>query len=166
LQTFNRDAEANLDRFFIVDAILDKRFDARGNEEYLVRWQNYPPEYDTWEPRAELVQNSLDMIDEFDRVEQPDLKPTLHCICRRPYKARDGGMIQCFTCNEWYHFSCIQMNMVEANSYARWHCDKCRETKNLKNSIKREKVDSLYGNTKLVDIELDQADKTERFNVL
>lgn len=153
VQAFNRDEE-DKDRFFIVEALLDKRYDLKGEEEYLVRWLNYPPEFDTWEPRAELEQNSLAMINEFNNVDHLNTSDQeLHCICQRPYKARDGGMIQCFTCSGWYHFTCLEMNMFEANSYARWHCDKCRATHNLKNAIKREKVDALFGNTRLVDIE-------------
>jgi hypothetical protein len=153
VQAFNRDLDEDPDRFFIIEALLDKRCDRNGNEEYLVRWQNYPPEYDSWEPRAELEQNSMDMINDFNNEQPKTDKQQLHCICRRPYTAKSGGMIQCFTCTEWYHFSCINMNMAEANSFARWHCDRCRTCLNLRNIIKRNKVSTLYGNTRLVDIE-------------
>lgn len=152
IQAFIGDDEDEPDRFFIVDKILKKRQDREGNVEYLVRWQNYPPSYDSWEPRSELQQNSLAMINEFEGV--PDNETTeLNCICRMPYTARSGGMIQCFTCSEWYHFSCLNMNMVEANSYARWHCEGCRTSRNLRNLIKPQRIRAIVGNTQLVDIE-------------
>lgn len=128
------------DRFYVIEKILNKRF-VDDREEYLVRWQNYPPEWDSWEPRIELERNALDMINEYNRIREPDeAQDKLHCICKRPYRFDQGGMIQCNNCLEWFHFKCLAMNMAEANAYAKWNCHDCfRANPNLKNLIKPEK---------------------------
>lgn len=115
------------DRFFVMEKLLDRRLNKRtGKEEFLVRWQNYSPEHDTWEPRAEIERNAMDMVRNFSRQDKA-CDNDQHCICRRPYKFDQGGMIQCFSCYIWYHFSCIKMNLDEANHCLRYYCDKCRE---------------------------------------
>lgn len=133
------------DRFYVIEKLLSKRYDQDGNEEYLVRWQNYPPEWDSWEPRQELERNSLDMINEFNRTSDPNnCREQLHCICKQPYRFDQGGMIQCFNCHQWFHFKCLNMNMEEANSYAKYNCQDCLNANpNLKNLIKLEKLEIL-----------------------
>lgn len=151
-------ADVNEDRFYVIEKLLKKRNDANGNEQYLVRWQNYPPDYDSWEPREELEKNALDMIHQFNRLHYPtDCQPDdLHCICRKPYKFNQGGMIQCYECQTWYHFTCLNMNMIEANSYARYYCECCRQhNSQLKNIIKHDKVSTLYGNSTMTRVESD-----------
>lgn len=44
-----------VDELYVVDKILKQRT-RRGKKEYLIRWRNYPPSFDSWEP-AENVQN-------------------------------------------------------------------------------------------------------------
>ena len=149
-------AEVYVDRFYVIQKLLNKRLDAKGNEEYLVRWQNYPPNYDSWEPRAELEKNAMDMINEYNCVPKPDdcSSEKLHCICRLPYTFEQGGMIQCLNCEGWYHFTCLKMNMVEANSYAKYYCDSCRKKDpRFKNVIKKEKMSTILGNTTIAKIE-------------
>lgn len=138
------------DRFYVIEQLLDKRYTANGGEEYLVRWQNYNSDWDSWEPRKEIERNALAMINEYNRFHNCpnfDADPNqLHCICQRPYKFEDGGMIQCFYCLEWYHFACLQMNMEEANSYAKYYCSDCkRSNPRLKCMIKGEKLTTFYG---------------------
>lgn len=128
-------------RFYVIEKLLDKRFnpDLR-QEEYLVRWQNYPPEWDSWEPRVELERNSMDMILAFNKTLKEDSE-TPHCICRKPYRFDDGGMIQCYNCLEWFHFTCLNIDMEEANSYAKFYCSSCRAgNPYLKNMVKPEKA--------------------------
>lgn len=131
------------DEFYIIEALLDKRLDPYGREEYLVRWQDYPPECDTWEPRAELERNAIHMLKAFNNQEEYSSMGEmleLHCVCQIPYKAGDGAMIQCFTCSEWFHFQCIGMDLADANSYTEWHCYPCRISQNLRN---RKRDDNL-----------------------
>lgn len=47
-------ADSNGDEEFVVDRILAKRTSRRGGASYLVSWVGYPPEENTWEPRASL----------------------------------------------------------------------------------------------------------------
>lgn len=111
----------------MIEKLLERRINNETDkEEYLVRWKNYSPEWDTWEPRAEIEKNALDMIKNFgsqDRACDNDQ----HCTCRRPYKFDQGGMIQCFNCYIWFHFGCINMNMEQANLCLRYYCVKCLE---------------------------------------
>lgn len=131
-------------RFYVIEKLLGKRFTPNGDEEYLVRWKNYSPEWDSWEPRIELERNARDMILDFNNSLDRD-KETLHCICRRPYRFEHGGMIQCFNCLEWFHFTCINVDMEEANSYAKYYCQACqRANPTFKNMIKPEKGISTW----------------------
>lgn len=134
------------DRFYVIEKILDKRLNALEEEEYLVRWQNYPPEWDSWEPRKELERNALDMINEFNRLNHSDNSSDLHCFCKRPYRFEQGGMIQCFYCLVWYHFTCLKMDMEEANNYARYYCRQCTKINpRLRSQVKQEKLKTFYG---------------------
>lgn len=134
------------DRFFVIEKLLDKKIDERGAEQYLVRWQNYPPEYDSWEPRAELQINASDMIQEYNRIPQSDRQALeLHCICKLPYRFDQGGMIQCYHCKTWYHFNCLGINMEEANSYSLWFCTQCKASDpQKKNMFKPTKSNAFY----------------------
>lgn len=133
------------DRFFVIEKLLDRRFRANGVEEYKVRWQNYSSAWDSWEPREELERNALDMINAFNNIPQPEESAIQrHCICRTPYIPGEGAMIQCSSCNIWYHFKCLNLNMYEANSLAEYHCDVCREKNpRLKTRVKRQKIKHL-----------------------
>ena len=137
------DSIIDADRFYVIERLLDKRY-VNGREEYLVRWQNYPPEWDSWEPRVELDRNSKDLVDEYNRPRDTyGDDDELHCICRRPYRFEQGGMIQCFNCRVWYHFSCMAMNMAQANAFAKWNCSDCVQANPiLKNLIKAEKLNA------------------------
>ena len=50
----------------------------------------------------------------------------VYCSCRMPYSSRDSRMIQCASCSEWFHDSCIP---VIPNEYwttrKNWICNKC-----------------------------------------
>lgn len=131
------------DRFYVVEKILAKRPDDKGNMEYLVRWQNYPPQWDTWEPFDELKNNCIDMINEFNGIIDPNRstrEDLSHCICKEPYRFDSGGMIQCYQCNTWFHFRCLKMNMEQANAYARYFCEPClAKNPQFKNLIKSDR---------------------------
>lgn len=118
-----------------------------GGEEYLVRWKNYPPSEDSWEPREELERNSIDLINEFNRIERdPYEQAELHCLCLRPYKFDQGGMIQCNQCCIWYHFTCLGINMEQANLLAAFYCPECKKKNpSLMSPIKKEKIDHVFG---------------------
>lgn len=136
-------------RFFVIEKLLEKRFNNELNRiEYLVRWKNYPPSEDSWEPVDELSINASAMVKEFEsgQVQLDTNDSQLHCLCRRPYDFRDGGMVQCSNCFIWYHFNCIKMNMEDANSYLRFYCKPCRQINPiLKCKLKPEKAKLFYG---------------------
>lgn len=136
------------DRFFVIEKLIGKRFNYDENQiEYLVRWKNYPPSEDTWEPVDELNINAADMVYEYEfgRVGRPTSEKELHCVCRKPYNSKDGGMVQCYNCSVWFHFHCINMDMEIANSYLRFFCKLCRDKNpTLKCIIKPEKAKFFY----------------------
>ena len=49
--------ESEPENVFEVDRIVDHRGQGR-TREYLVRWKNYPPEADTWEPVSHFNDNT------------------------------------------------------------------------------------------------------------
>lgn len=140
---------ADEDRFYVVEQILKRRVDLNtGETQYLVRWKNYLPEDDSWEPEEEIQKNCRDLIKNFlDKSLAAGPSDENHyCICKRKYHFDQGGMIQCFHCLEWYHFTCLKMNMEEANSFAKWYCKECREKNSeLKCRVKDEKLNTFYG---------------------
>lgn len=147
LEAISANVEQEMDRFYVIEKLIDCRVTRSGRVEYLVRWQNYPPSEDTWEPKEELELNSQDLIDQFhDRDVKPDRNDrNLYCICKRPYRTSDGGMIQCFHCKNWYHFSCLKINMEEANSFARWYCNACQQLhSDFKIMLKAERQNAFY----------------------
>lgn len=40
--------------YYEVEAIVDSKLDELGNTVYLVKWKNWPPETNTWEPVKHL----------------------------------------------------------------------------------------------------------------
>lgn len=138
------------ERFFVIERLLDKRC-SRGFEEFLVRWKNYPPEYDSWEPRQEIEKNSQHLIQIFNG-ELANEDQRLYCICKRKYRLDQGGMIQCNTCSNWYHFDCLGMNMEEVNSYYKYFCNDCRSIDpTLESIIKPEKLSTPYGLSLIIE---------------
>ncbi|KAJ3090059.1 hypothetical protein HDU96_003552, partial [Phlyctochytrium bullatum] len=51
----------------------------------------------------------------------------VYCVCRKP----DNGkfMIQCDTCKDWYHGSCIGITEKAAKNIDSYECDECQEVK-------------------------------------
>lgn len=46
---------SEIEDFFDVEEILDKKYNARERKNYyLVKWEGYPPEQNTWEPEENL----------------------------------------------------------------------------------------------------------------
>jgi len=52
----------------------------------------------------------------------------MYCICRRP----DDGlhfMIECDTCNEWFHGFCVGLTEEESLQYSSYMCIGCARVK-------------------------------------
>lgn len=65
---------SEIEDFFDVEEILDKKYNAReGKNYYLVKWEGYPPEQNTWEPEENL-ETIPDLVDEFEKKYQKKLK--------------------------------------------------------------------------------------------
>jgi hypothetical protein len=74
-RTFRRVAPVALtdsagDQRYLVEAIVDYRLTDRGPE-YLVRWRGYPPDQDSWEPKATLLADVPDLIADYQRSKRP-----------------------------------------------------------------------------------------------
>ena len=50
----------------------------------------------------------------------------LYCHCRMPYDEIKDKMVQCSSCNEWFHFKCEQINKKKNLSDTDWTCLKCK----------------------------------------
>jgi len=112
------------DAFYVVESLLEKRA-KHGKIEYLVKWRDWSPEWNTWEPAEELEKYCSDMVDEFNRQPQGDSDNRVYCICNRPYRFSDGAMVQCKYCLNWFHFSCLKMSIKEANDILTYYCAAC-----------------------------------------
>ena len=55
------------DEEYVVERILAKRTTRRGEEQYLVAWQGYAPEHNTWEPHGAV--KDCEALDEFERLQ-------------------------------------------------------------------------------------------------
>jgi hypothetical protein len=78
---------------YVVECIRDSRV-RRGRLEYLVHWEGYPREEDTWEPANELKRGKkkafLDMIAEFHRL-HPSAPVSVRCVfCHADMTIRGG----------------------------------------------------------------------------
>ena len=51
---------------YVVDKILDSRYFGK-TLKYLVRWKNYPPESDSWEPSTEVLRNARESVNRFHK---------------------------------------------------------------------------------------------------
>uniref|UniRef100_A0AAV1V320 Chromo domain-containing protein n=1 Tax=Peronospora matthiolae TaxID=2874970 RepID=A0AAV1V320_9STRA len=59
---------------FLVEPILNHR-DVNGvRTSYLVRWSGYPPAWDIWEPRAQLIDDVLGLVEQYDETHPLRLK--------------------------------------------------------------------------------------------
>ena len=59
-----------------------------------------------------------------DNVISQETSPeVLYCHCRRP----DDGkfMIQCESCENWFHGRCVGMNREKSKRYPNWRCAEC-----------------------------------------
>jgi len=60
----NNDMNVEEEKVYIVEAILDsKKF--KGQIHYLVKWENFPQEQNTWEPVSHL-EDCQDLVNEFE----------------------------------------------------------------------------------------------------
>ena len=65
---------SEIEDFFDVEEILDKKYNAReGKNYYLVKWEGYPPEQNTWEPEENL-ETIPDLVEQFEKKYQNKLK--------------------------------------------------------------------------------------------
>ena len=49
--------------------------------------------------------------------------PRVYCICRKTYRGQ--FMIQCETCLEWYHGTCIQLTFEQSKYINAYYCTSC-----------------------------------------
>jgi hypothetical protein len=52
--------------------------------------------------------------------------PRVYCICRKTYRGQ--FMIQCETCLEWYHGTCIQLTFEQSKYIDAYYCTLCTTT--------------------------------------
>lgn len=71
---------------------------------------------------------------------------TPHCICRRPDDGK--GMIECSSCQEWYHYFCVGLTKRKATAYSgdvEYECPRCTNQKNKNKAAKNGKTSKDRG---------------------
>jgi hypothetical protein len=68
---------------YLVEALLDKRITARGRTEYLVRWQGYGPEWDTWTAAADIEEGLIHDYEATHHAQQPPARRSTRKASRR-----------------------------------------------------------------------------------
>merc|ERR1711865_359563 len=59
------------------------------------------------------------------------------CTCEEPYNP-DISMIECETCNEWFHLACVNLGPKDVETMGRFDCNQCQQERN---SSKRQKTE-------------------------
>lgn len=54
-----------------------------------------------------------------------------YCLCRRPVNP-DIPVIQCESCEEWFHFGCVGLSASEAEKIEIYYCPQCSADKKVK----------------------------------
>jgi hypothetical protein len=89
-------------------------------------------EYSSSDNEKEVSHNDEDLKEDKDK---------LFCFCQKVYNENDGPMIQCDECKEWYHFSCVGLNLK--SNIGEFICSSCNENTKIieidKNSEEDEK---------------------------
>ena len=52
----------------------------------------------------------------------------MYCLCGKPMKDDDPGVIGCDFCEEWFHAKCLRMSdagLKRALQSKKWRCPKC-----------------------------------------
>uniref|UniRef100_A0AAV1V2W6 Chromo domain-containing protein n=1 Tax=Peronospora matthiolae TaxID=2874970 RepID=A0AAV1V2W6_9STRA len=62
------------DQRFLLERILNQRNVNGVRTSYLVRWRGYPPAWDSWEPRAQLIVDVLGLVEQYDETHPLHLK--------------------------------------------------------------------------------------------
>ena len=66
---------------YTIEALLSKRVNTNGTNEYLVKWEGYGPEFSTWEPESNLLDNINHFspaIEQFENGEVPNIESKIH----------------------------------------------------------------------------------------
>lgn len=51
--------------------------------------------------------------------------PAQFCVCRKGEGSSPGGMVQCDTCYEWFHSTCLGLASAESVAGKPWKCTWC-----------------------------------------
>lgn len=51
--------ESEASDVYVVDRVLDKRFNKNGEIEYLVKWEGWSDKFNSWEPEEHIIDKSL-----------------------------------------------------------------------------------------------------------
>jgi hypothetical protein len=49
----------------------------------------------------------------------------LYCICRQPYDAASGTMVECGYCQDWLHVTCVGLSPADCESITTYACPRC-----------------------------------------
>ena len=114
--------QGEIDEEYSVEKIIDKRFDAYGNIEYLIKWQGYDDKDNTWESIENIY--CLDLIDEFETSYERngnEIKKDIKKCAKKEHI--------CDVCSEIFHLKKDLILHFDSHheDLKRFKCKKCEE---------------------------------------
>jgi len=113
-------------RYGMMKSIIDKRVH-KGIIQYRVHWDSAEEPF-SWEPKELLDKDAPEFIERLERAQKEIDDPgRRYCICQ----GIDNGdhMIQCITCQSWFHTTCVEINAMQITKEemltTRWRCSSC-----------------------------------------
>ncbi|KAK6092942.1 hypothetical protein MT418_006932 [Batrachochytrium dendrobatidis] len=89
--------------------------------------------------RMRQVLFGIDIPEKYAAIVQAITNATrLYCLCRRP-NGNELPMIGCDTCDEWFHFECVGLSVLEAEAISKYMCPNCRTRQPLKATLQNKK---------------------------
>ena len=65
--------------YHVVDEILDKKYDlATKSHQYLVKWEGFNKDHNTWEPESSLLEDVPEMVVDFNDKLEESLEAVKH----------------------------------------------------------------------------------------
>jgi len=103
--------------------------------------------------KIKTLENEETEIKENENVNEKEDKRR-YCYCQKRYDPQ-RPMICCDNCEEWYHFDCIDEDMLfwtsEENQNLSWKCGECGELRDSPKDKHRNNVKSMF-----LDIEAEE----------
>jgi len=79
---------------------------------------------DNTDPSVTYRLYSAELLVNFKQLIKQKNEQDIYCICNTGYNER--AMIECTSCENWFHLECIKMSRKEANCIETYNCNACK----------------------------------------